>query len=218
MTDDNMRQISFGENDYRNMLITELRRTGGDPSQLFEILEAIVEARAWEFLTDTNGEPVGTLRRLVAEPPPVGAGMPAEKVLRLLEVEHRYEHANKDWQDRMAALRDAVRRELGAEPLAKHGGDRRSENNQVRNTNLKTQTDTSSYKLARLQRDRPDLAEKVLDGELSAHAAAVEAGFANPKVAINPRNLESAANTICRKLDRDEVLELIDWLYKTVDK
>ncbi len=58
----------------------------------------------------------------------------------------------------MAALRDAVRRELGAEPLAKHGGDRRSEDKQVRNTNLKTQTDTSSYKLARLQRDRPDLA------------------------------------------------------------
>lgn len=217
MTDDNMRQISFGENDYRNMLITELRRTGGDPSQLFEILEAIVEARAWEFLTDTNGEPVGTLRRLVAEPPPVGAGMPADKVLRLLEVEHRYEHANKDWQDRMAALRDAVRRELGAEPLAQHGGDRRSERGQGDNITLK-RGDDPSYKLARLQRDRPDLADKVLDGELSAHAAAVEAGFANPKVAINLRNLESAANTICRKLDRDEVLELIDWLYKAVDK
>lgn len=73
---------------------------------------------------------------------------------------------------------------------------------------------TANYKLARLKRDDPALAERVISGELSAHAAAVEAGFANPKVSINLRDLNSAARTICRKLDRDEVLELIDWLYK----
>lgn len=73
--------------------------------------------------------------------------------------------------------------------------------------------DSQSYKLARLKRDNPDLAEKVIEGELSAHAAAVEAGFANPKVSINLKDLSSAARTICRKLDRDEVLELIDHLY-----
>jgi hypothetical protein len=34
-----------------------------------------------------------------------------------------------------------------------------------------------SYTVARLKRDRPDLAERVIAGELSANAAAVEAGF-----------------------------------------
>jgi hypothetical protein len=34
-----------------------------------------------------------------------------------------------------------------------------------------------TYILKRLKRDRPDLADKVVRGELSAHAAAIEAGF-----------------------------------------
>jgi hypothetical protein len=34
-----------------------------------------------------------------------------------------------------------------------------------------------TYTLKRLKRDRPDLAEKVVRGELSAHAAAIGAGF-----------------------------------------
>ena len=215
MTDDNTRQVSFGENDWRNMLITELRRTGGDPSELFEILEGIVEKRAWEYLTDDDGEPVGTLRRLIEEKPPVGAGMPADKVMRLLEIEHRYEHANDQWRERMAALRDTIRRELGAEPLAKHGANQHTEGRN--NITSSTRGDNPSYLTARLQRDAPDLAQKVLDGELSAHAAALEAGFVNPKVAIRLDDLASAARTICRKLDRDEVLELIDWLYKLSD-
>ena len=34
-----------------------------------------------------------------------------------------------------------------------------------------------TYTLRRLKRDRPDLLERVVSGELSANAAAVEAGF-----------------------------------------
>ena len=34
-----------------------------------------------------------------------------------------------------------------------------------------------AYVLARLKRDRPDLAQRVIDAELSANAAAIEAGF-----------------------------------------
>ena len=34
-----------------------------------------------------------------------------------------------------------------------------------------------TYALRRLKRDRPDLANKVVRGEMSAHAAAIEAGF-----------------------------------------
>lgn len=35
----------------------------------------------------------------------------------------------------------------------------------------------ATYQLKRLKRDRPDLADKVVSGEMSAHAAALEAGF-----------------------------------------
>jgi hypothetical protein len=63
--------------------------------------------------------------------------------------------------------------------LAKHGGDRRSEK-----AKADQDSDTTlilgrgrAYILARLNRDRPDLAAKVIAGEMSANAAAIEAGF-----------------------------------------
>lgn len=43
----------------------------------------------------------------------------------------------------------------------------------------------SDYALARLERDRPELAEKVKAGELSANAAAVEAGFRKKPTALS---------------------------------
>jgi len=56
----------------------------------------------------------------------------------------------------------------------KHGG-KRAKDGQVGNTNLTGSTRT--YSLARLKRDRPDLAALVIAGKMSAHAAAIEAGF-----------------------------------------
>jgi hypothetical protein len=67
--------------------------------------------------------------------------------------------------------------------LRTHGGDRKSEavkntdDNQVDNINLNKGGASSDYTLARLDRDRPELAERVRAGELSANAAAIEAGF-----------------------------------------
>ena len=49
--------------------------------------------------------------------------------------------------------------------------------NKVDNINLKGGGTSRAYALARLDRDRPDLAQRVLSGELSANAAAIEAGF-----------------------------------------
>ena len=79
--------------------------------------------------------------------------------------------------------------------LATHGGqtgntnalspwnktDNEGDNHNVRCTNDNAEVDTrgtsTAYTLARLDRDRPDLLERVKSGELSAHAAAIEAGF-----------------------------------------
>jgi hypothetical protein len=62
--------------------------------------------------------------------------------------------------------------------LGRHGGNRKSEEAkkyQDRNPILKRRG--RDYDLARLRRDRPDLAERVEAGEVSANAAAIEAGF-----------------------------------------
>jgi hypothetical protein len=60
-----------------------------------------------------------------------------------------------------------------------HGGDRRSEATNVDNIHVEERPSGTSRQAAvrRLRKDRPDLLEKVRAGELSAHAAAIEAGF-----------------------------------------
>jgi len=45
-------------------------------------------------------------------------------------------------------------------------------------------SDTAAYMLARLKRDRPDLAERVSSGTLSVNRAAIEAGFRRHKAIL----------------------------------
>lgn len=51
-----------------------------------------------------------------------------------------------------------------------------------------------TYTLARLRRDRPDLAKRVAAGELSANAAAIEAGFRRRSItlALDPAHFSAA--------------------------
>jgi len=92
-----------------------------------------------------------------------------------------------DTSPALAAGRDARRRDedarlrQGAEvpvpfaeavKLGKHGGDRRSEKAKEQGDNVTLDRGNSaSYTLARLDRDRPELAERVRAGELSAIGA-----------------------------------------------
>jgi hypothetical protein len=70
---------------------------------------------------------------------------------------------------------EAIRRATGkANPHGtnQHGGHG--------NTTSSTVGTTATNTLRRLKRDRPDLAERVVAGEISANAAAIEAGFRKP--------------------------------------
>lgn len=88
---------------------------------------------------------------------------------------HRHEGMDPVVDSRMDALRAKVADLLNPEE-DKHGGDRRSEEYQGDIVTLKTDRGNDpDYALRRLKRDNPDLAQRVLKGELSAHAAAVQA-------------------------------------------
>ena len=69
---------------------------------------------------------------------------------------------------------DSVARDLlDAAVQRQHGGGRKSDRINVDNVNVERPTGNSeSAALRRLRKDRPDLHAQVLDGELSAHAAA----------------------------------------------
>lgn len=90
--------------------------------------------------------------------------------------------------------------------LGTHCGARkiREENEQVGNTNLVG--NTVAYTLARLHRDEPELAARVKAGELSANAAAIEAGWRK-----KPRTLEKLQKAWI-KASPEEKQQFLDWI------
>jgi hypothetical protein len=86
--------------------------------------------------------------------------------------------------------------------LKPHGGDRKSEKIKVPNgtlienqgnniTLISTRGTSETYTVARLKRDNPELAQKVINGELSPNAAAIQAGFRKKMLQV-PDNLDGA--------------------------
>jgi hypothetical protein len=197
--------------DPRWLVTSQLKSAGGDPSLLFEIIENIIERRDWEKLPDggDSGEPVGSFRRMIEAPPPIGCNLPAGKLLKMLEIDHRYEHQDAEIRERMTLLRENVGRLLNEELpiLAKHGeiGNGR----RVRTTNSTQSKDDSEYAIRRLKRDNPALAEAVIKGEKSANAAAIEAGFRPPRLTVRLDDMQSCAQNLARRLSSDQLDELI---------
>jgi len=101
--------------------------------------------------------------------------------------------------------------------LAAHGGDRRSDEFQVSNVQLKPQSgNTETYIRRRLRRDNPDLADRVESGDLSPHAAAVQAGFRPKTFTVRADRPESIVATLRRQLD-PETLAMVTKLLMQED-
>jgi hypothetical protein len=69
-------------------------------------------------------------------------------------------------------------------------------------------SETRAYSLARLKRDHPELADKVINGEMSAYAAAVEAGYRHRLIRIDQIDPEHAAVMIRKNCTADFVSAL----------
>jgi len=67
---------------------------------------------------------------------------------------------------------------------------------------------SESAALRRLRKDRPDLLERVLRGELSANAAAVEAGFRHHTATVRLDDPASTARTLRRNMTSEDVITL----------
>ena len=87
--------------------------------------------------------------------------------------------------DALDRMRAKVRGELNP-ALPNHGeiGGGHTRGDNVTSAPTTERGNESTYTLRRLKRDAPALAQRVLDGELSANAAAVEAGFRKKSITI----------------------------------
>lgn len=107
-----------------------------------------------------------------------------------------------------------IPREQAMAALKSHGGDRRSE--QARQDQGSDRTlkrgDNAAYLKARLQRDRPEIAEALERGEFrSARAAAIEAGIIKPVPTVRlVDDMEKVAAKIRQHLTPAQCLALID--------
>lgn len=91
--------------------------------------------------------------------------------------------------------------------LVSHGGDRRSDSFKDNNIIRTPQGTAADYTLGRLSRESPELFAAVERGDLTAHAAAIKAGFRVPTVTIRVEPA-SAARTIRRKFTPEQVAQL----------
>jgi hypothetical protein len=78
----------------------------------------------------------------------------------------------------------------------------------VENLNTRPDGESVEYALRRLRKDRPDLHQKVINEEMSPHAAAVQAGFRTRRFSISG-DPKRAAPILLRHLSPDDVKELI---------
>lgn len=202
--------------DSRMLMYSENNSKGGDPSTLFDILEGAIEREDWNRLTDDDGEPLGSFLKYIEAPYPVGCGMSKAKLLALLNIEHRYESKQRDKATRMEALREAVTALLGEEVNALHvnGANQHTGGRYGVTPSSGSRGNDPEYILARLKRDRPDLADQVMHHGMSHYKAAKLAGIHRPETRVYLDDVCAIAAKLASKLDTDQINELISELRK----
>lgn len=112
----------------------------------------------------------------------------------------------RKWQRELVKVTE-VRRLLD-QPLAEPGGDRSGGGEEQDNNVIlpSRQGNDPGYTRRRLRRDRPDLYERVVEGELSANAAAIEAGFRRRTATIPVDSVESAVGALLRRFTAAEIV------------
>ncbi len=68
---------------------------------------------------------------------------------------------------------------------------------------------SNTYAFRKLRKDRPDLHKRVLTGELSPHAAMVEAGFRPKTATFYPEDIDRTARALLKHFDPDRLMEAI---------
>jgi hypothetical protein len=92
-----------------------------------------------------------------------------------------------DWDNLVAT---EAKRQVGV--LAKTGKVKTKGNN----VTLPDRGNSSTYTIARLKRDNPELAERVVNGELSANKAAIQAGFRRPTIQVPADDYDAAIRKV----------------------
>jgi hypothetical protein len=127
-----------------------------------------------------------------------GLGLESSKIRRA------YNWLKKNQPDKPVSLKEA---------LGDHGGDRGNQytggKRQPHIIRLPQYGTNPTYLLARLERDDPGLAAKVRAGQLSAHQAAIQAGFRKPTATVRLDSPRAAMRLLLKHFTRAELLKAL---------
>ncbi len=148
-----------------------LHQWSDDVKTVKAFIELMIRHEGWRTLEDRRGRVFSSFADFCKEREPYGLGHDP---------------------DLIDAIKGAKNGTSVGRALGEHGGDRKSEAVKTVDYNqaddckvdLTKFGNSAAYTLARLDRDAPELAERVRKGELSANAAAIEAGFRKKPTAI----------------------------------
>lgn len=185
-----------------------LRRDGGSPGSVLEGLAALVEDGTWRKVPcgPDDPRPFVSFRRFVEAPPPFGLGYSIKQLRALLQLQHPGEGA-AEIRERMDAMRSEVGRLIAEDVPAARPPGRPASN--VSATHITGARDATAI-VARLKRDDPELAERVVRGELSANAAAQQAGIRKPRILVT--SPESVARSLRRHMSPADLARLVSLL------
>jgi len=174
-------------------LWTSVNNGGAALELVPKIIKTLLETEAWRD-REVDGRPYhnDSFLQFITTKPLQGCGWPVEKIKALLA---------KD-PDVEAMFHRATTGKKGRPP---------KENGDI--VTIKSERGHSrAYVLDRLKRERPDLFDKVVAGELSANAAAIEAGW---------RRQQTPLERICKllpKISDDELEELAAEIAAEIDR
>jgi hypothetical protein len=196
----------YYKNEIVHSLAEAIKRGGRSLQSVPGLLAKCISEDLW-VERDVNGQAVtydkAEFKRFVESPYPNGLDTTIETIERLCSDE-------PEIKDFLAA---AKRGKVGRPPKAQGQTDSRGKvNENVQNMHDYRSTGKTDYAYNRLRDDAPELHARVISGELSPHAAMIEAGFRPRKVSINMDNAESAYKTITGHMKPDVLRELIDLL------
>ena len=215
-----MADKSLNRQDLRLMAHTEANRAGGDPSLLLDLLADALVDNQWEQYTDDSGKRFTSPYDFLTRPYPEGVGLDSESLAQLQHARHRHERANPDIRKRMAKLRDRIGEVAGndVQALNPNGIQDRNKNDAIIHNSKPQQQGTSrEYRIAVLKRDAPDIAERVISGEIKAAAGIREMNkrLGKPeesRKALNMVDARSAFKTLKKFMPEDVLRDLTDLL------
>jgi hypothetical protein len=224
------------EEELRSRLRVQLERDGGNPSQLLELIMIATKQRVWEAFGMSFTQFIETPFN------DGGLGWSIDNLKTVLTLRHRFEHERTGHKELVADLAE-MRRQVTELllPLKDRTGPQQGVTNNPQGIGGKSHKTFDNfdnyqnyqrepkprqqsvggggtselYTVRRLARDAPALHQKVMDGELSANAAAIEAGWRKAQQRFSlPNHPEEAGKYLAERVNTEWFMAMVDAYYR----